>query len=81
MCLLSVTKNEEIFYVIFQVEKQLKKCIIFFQDDTCYVANVGDSRAVISMNGGKVIEALTRDHKPMDRIENARIHQNGGRVY
>jgi len=33
------------------------------------------------MNGGKVIEALTRDHKPMDRIENARIHQNGGRVY
>ena len=36
---------------------------------TVYVANLGDSRAVLSENGGKKISQLTRDHKPEDEIE------------
>jgi serine/threonine protein phosphatase PrpC len=35
-------------------------------DDDIYMINVGDSRAVMSKNGGTDFGALTRDHKPMD---------------
>ena len=58
-------------------------CAVFvlFVDDMCYVGNVGDSRAIMSKNEGKIISALTRDHKPNDEIESKRIYSNGGRVY
>lgn len=59
----------------------LDEKLIIATEDTCYVANVGDSRAVISQDGGKNIFSLTRDHKPMDEVENKRIHENGGTVY
>ncbi|EAS03946.2 serine/threonine phosphatase 2C (macronuclear) [Tetrahymena thermophila SB210] len=55
--------------------------VVLIVGDTCYIANVGDSRAVMSQDGGKNIYALTRDHKPMDEVENLRIHENGGKVY
>lgn len=49
--------------------------------EICYVANVGDSRALISKDGGKVVEYLSRDHKPTDEDEQIRICSNGGKIY
>ena len=42
---------------------------------TILASNVGDSRAVLSRNGKAV--ALTRDHKPSDDRERARIRAMG----
>ena len=50
-------------------------------DDAVYVANVGDSRAVLSKNSGREIVALSRDHKPDDEFETKRVTDAGGRVY
>jgi protein phosphatase 2C family protein 2/3 len=47
----------------------------------CYIANVGDSRAVMSTDAGKNIIPLTNDHKPNELTEKKRIIEAGGRVY
>ena len=47
----------------------------------CYVANVGDSRAIMSGSYGKKLFPLSRDHKPNDPKELKRIESNGGSVY
>lgn len=47
----------------------------------CYVANVGDSRAVLSANQGHQCIALSEDHKPGDDREAQRIKQAGGEIY
>jgi len=49
--------------------------------DTCYVANVGDSRAIMSVNGGEKILLLSKDHKPEDDLEAKRVEENGGQIY
>jgi serine/threonine protein phosphatase PrpC len=48
------------------------------QRQTIITANVGDSRAILSRNGSAI--DLTRDHKPNDPIEEARIEAKGGYV-
>jgi serine/threonine protein phosphatase PrpC len=35
----------------------------------CYIANVGDSRALLSAGGGAYTIALSWDHKPNDELE------------
>jgi len=47
----------------------------------CYVANVGDSRAIMSCEKGKKVIDMSRDHKPCDENEKQRILANGGKVY
>jgi protein phosphatase 2C family protein 2/3 len=49
--------------------------------DMCYTANVGDSRAVMSGDGGTRIYPLSRDHKPLDELEYKRITEAGGKIY
>ena len=47
----------------------------------CYIANVGDSRSVLSCEDGLKTINLSRDHKPMDEIEYNRIGEAGGKIY
>ena len=47
--------------------------------DTIYCANSGDSRAVLGLKNGKLIE-LSHDHKPENDGEMARIKAGGGFV-
>jgi len=50
-------------------------------DDMIYVINVGDSRAMMSIDAGSKIGVLTRDHKPDDELEKIRIQAAGGKIY
>lgn len=49
-------------------------------ESTVFVANVGDSRAILSRGRGRNAISLTRDHKPGDPAEKLRIERNGGTV-
>jgi serine/threonine protein phosphatase PrpC len=55
--------------------------VIIIIDEMCYVANVGDSRAVMSADGGEKIFLLSTDHKPTEDVEMKRIIENGGKIY
>lgn len=50
-------------------------------DRIFYSINLGDSRALFSRNSGKELYQVTRDHKPNDEKEKARIENYGGKVY
>ena len=55
--------------------------IIIIADSKIYVANVGDSRGVLSLNNGDEYRIITEDHKPNNEKEKNRIIQSGGQVY
>ncbi|OMJ77464.1 hypothetical protein SteCoe_22941 [Stentor coeruleus] len=55
--------------------------VVLIVADICYVANLGDSRAVMSSEAGSKIYPLSKDHKPYMEEEVKRIIENGGKVY
>jgi protein phosphatase 2C family protein 2/3 len=55
--------------------------IVIIIKDICYVANVGNSRAVLSCERGLRLHELSQDHKPNLLSEQQRIEQNGGKIY
>ena len=55
--------------------------VLLILNDICYVANLGDSRALYSCNDGKKFFQVSRDHKPNDPIEKNRIYKAGGSIY
>jgi len=55
--------------------------ILLVTESKVYVANVGDSRAIISKNHGEEPSDISRDHKPGDPLEQQRIIAGGGKVY
>ena len=54
-------------------------CVI--SDNKIFFCNVGDSRAIMSMDNGKKIRPLTIDHKPNNPKDYERIIKCGGKVY
>lgn len=52
-----------------------------FVEDVCYIANLGDSRAIMSTESGRMAFNLSRDHRPSDSREQERILSAGGRIY
>ena len=55
--------------------------ILLTKNNTLYIANVGDSRCVVSCSNGKIKKDVTRDHKPNYPYEKERILKNSGSVY
>lgn len=53
---------------------------ILITSDKIYCANAGDSRSVLSKNGGAETIGLSVDHKPTDEEEKKRIEAAGGKV-
>lgn len=56
-------------------------CVVILVENIIYTANVGDSRAIMSSEHGKVIRQLTYDHKPNVPKEYNRIIKSGAKVY
>ena len=50
-------------------------------DNKIYIANLGDSRAIMSMNSGTKVKQLTNDHKPNNPKEFERVIKNGSKIY
>lgn len=58
-------------------------CAITFLafNNSLFIINTGDSRAIISQNGGLKAVAVSEDHKPGNQSEFTRIIENGGELY
>ena len=55
--------------------------VAIMTENKIYIANIGDSRAIMSLNNGSKIKQLSKDHKPNNIKEFERIIKNGGKVY
>jgi serine/threonine protein phosphatase PrpC len=50
-------------------------------DNKIYIANIGDSRAIMSIGGGTKVKQLTADQKPDNIKEFERALKNGSKIY
>ena len=50
-------------------------------DNKIYIANIGDSRAIMSVGGGTKVKQLTADQKPDNIKEFERALKNGSKIY
>jgi serine/threonine protein phosphatase PrpC len=50
-------------------------------DDNVWIANTGDSRAVLSSYQGAKFTSISNDHKPSEEPEKKRIIKGGGNIY
>ena len=66
-----------------QIKDKSGSCAIIMLviDTMIYVANVGDSRCILSMEKGKKYIDVTQDHKPNSPKEMKRIQKYGGDIY
>ena len=55
--------------------------ILLTVNNLLYIANVGDSRCLISSKNGKILKDVTRDHKPNYPYEKERIIKYNGNIY
>ena len=55
--------------------------VVVVIENRVYIANVGDSRAILSSKNGSKFYALSRDHRPGDEKEYKRILDAGGKIY
>ena len=55
--------------------------VVLIVENRVYIANVGDSRAILSAKNGTKIYPLSRDHRPGDEKEYKRILEAGGKIY
>ena len=55
--------------------------VAIITENKIYIGNIGDSRAIMSLNNGNKVKQLTNDHKPNNIKEYERITKNGGKVY
>jgi len=55
--------------------------VVVVIENRVYIANVGDSRAILSSKNGSKFYALSTDHRPGDEKEYKRILDAGGKIY
>ena len=55
--------------------------VVLIIENRVYIANVGDSRAILSAKNGSKFYPLSRDHRPGDEKEYKRILDAGGKIY
>lgn len=55
--------------------------VVLIIDSACYVANLGDSRALLAKNNFMEYYTITKDHKPENPDEKRRIEENGGKLW
>ena len=55
--------------------------VVIIIENRVYIANVGDSRAILSAKNGTKFYPLSRDHRPGDEKEYKRILDAGGKIY
>ena len=55
--------------------------VVLIVENRVYIANVGDSRAILSAKNGSKFYPLSRDHRPGDEKEYKRILDAGGKIY